>query len=205
LPAIAPCRTVLHTGLANVGAILHPVITLGNTARIRRGDRFDFYTDGVTPRVAATLAAADADRLRIARAYGVTVDSLVAWIGTAYGHHADTVLDAVGGNPSYAGITAPTTLVHRYLLEDVPTGLIPMLALGRAAGLHLPTLAGLVDAARAALGSVRWQQPRTLATLGLSGLTPAAIGAAVRVVEPEHSSVAAPKPAGARFAASGAA
>ncbi len=74
LPAIVPSRSVLHTGLANVGAILHPVITLGNADRIRRGDRFDFYTDGVTPAVAALLAAADAERLRVARAFGVTVE-----------------------------------------------------------------------------------------------------------------------------------
>lgn len=180
LPTIVPCRSVLHTGLANVGAILHPVITLMNADRIRRGDSFDFYTDGVTPAVAQVLAAADAERLRIASAYGVTVDSLTAWIGTAYGHHAETVHEAVGGNPAYVGIKAPSTLVHRYLLEDVPTGLIPLLELGRAAGLHLPTLSGLVVAARGALGAVRWQRPRTLTALGLSGMTPDAIRILVR-------------------------
>ncbi len=180
LPMLAPCRSVLHTGLANVGAILHPVITLLNADRIRRGDVFDFYTDGVTPHVAAVLAAADAERLRVARAYGVAADSLTGWVGAAYGHHADTVLAAVGSNPAYAGIKAPTTLVHRYLLEDVPTGLIPLIELGRAAGLELPTLCGLVAAARAALGAVRWQRPRTLAALGLAGMTPGAIRTFVR-------------------------
>jgi opine dehydrogenase len=180
LPMIAPCRSVLQTGLANVGAIIHPAITLGNADRIRRGDRFDFYTDGVTPSVAATLEAADAERLRIARAFGLAVDSLVNWIGTVYGHHANTVQEAVAGNPAYRGLTAPTTLEHRYLLEDVPTGLIPLLELGRAAGMRLPTLSGLVDAARAVLGGVRWQRPRTLAALGLSGMTPDAIRAFVR-------------------------
>jgi opine dehydrogenase len=184
LRAIVPSRSVLHTGLANVGAILHPVITLMNAGRIRRGESFDFYTDGVTPAVAALLAAADAERLRVARAYGVTVDSLVDWIGTAYGHHTETVHAAVGGNPAYVGIKAPTTLVHRYLLEDVPTGLIPLVELGRAAGLQLPILSGLVQMARRALGDVRWQRPRTLAALGLSGMTPAAIRAFVRNMEP---------------------
>jgi opine dehydrogenase len=67
--------SVLHTGLANLGAILHPAITLGNAERIQKGDAFDFYTDGVTPRVAAVLAAADAERLRIARAYQIATDS----------------------------------------------------------------------------------------------------------------------------------
>lgn len=64
LPMLSAADSVLHTGLTNLGAILHPVITLLNAERIRRGDSFDFYTEGVTPAVAATLADADAERLR---------------------------------------------------------------------------------------------------------------------------------------------
>ena len=66
-------------------------------------------------------------------------------------------------------IMAPKTLEHRYLLEDVPTGLIPLLELGRAAGLASPTLAGLVERGRAALGGKLWRGERTLAALGLAG------------------------------------
>jgi hypothetical protein len=57
LPMLCPARSVLHTGLANLGAILHPVITLLNADRIQRGESFDFYREGVTSPVAATLAA----------------------------------------------------------------------------------------------------------------------------------------------------
>ena len=161
---------MLHTGLANVGAILHPIITLHNAERIARGDSFDFYTEGVTARVASVLAAADAERLSVARAYGAAVDSIPDWIAAAYGHRAGTMQAAVAGNPAYVGIKAPATLAHRYLLEDVPTGLIPLLDLGRAAGLALPTLARLVSLARIALTGQRWQRPRTLETLGLGRL-----------------------------------
>jgi opine dehydrogenase len=188
LPMLSPARSVLHTGLANVGAILHPVITLYNAERIVRGDSFDFYTEGVTPRIASVLAAADAERLSIARAYGVAVRSLPAWIAAAYGHCAQTVQAAVGGNPAYRGIKAPTTLEHRYLLEDVPTGLIPLLALGRRAGLALPTLRRLVTLAGTALGGSPWQAPRHLDVLGLEGLDIAGIRAFV-----EHGSAATPR------------
>jgi opine dehydrogenase len=175
LPRLAAARSVLHTGLGNVGAILHPVITLLNADRIARGDSFDFYREGVTARVAAVLAAADAERLRIARAYGVAACSLPAWIASAYHHHGDTMQEAVGGNPAYVGLKAPSTLQHRYLLEDVPTGLIPLIELGRAAGLALPTLDGLVERARDVLGGEHWGQPRHLDSLGLKGLGIAAI------------------------------
>jgi opine dehydrogenase len=192
LPTLAPARSVLHTGLGNVGAVLHPVITLLNARRIAAGEAFDFYTEGVTLRVAAVLAAADAERLRVARAYGVAADSLRDWVAAAYGHHADTVQAAVAGNPAYVGIKAPNTLAHRYLLEDVPTGLVPLLELGASAGLKLPTLAGLVDLARLTLGGERWARPRTLDALGLAGLSPAAVRARV---EGERAP-AAPAPSG---------
>jgi opine dehydrogenase len=179
LPMLAPARSVLHTGLANLGAILHPVIALLNSERIAAGDSFDFYAEGVTPRVAAVLAAADAERLAVARAYGVAADSLQSWVAAAYGHRADTVQAAVGGNPAYVGIKAPRTLAHRYLFEDVPTGVVPLIELGRAAGLASPTLRGLVERGRAALEGKLWQGERTLAALGLAGLNAGAIRALV--------------------------
>jgi opine dehydrogenase len=179
LPMLSAAGSVLHTGLANLGAILHPVITLSNAGRIRRGDSFDFYTEGVTAPVAALLAAADAERLQVARAYGVVTDSLRDWIAAAYGHRASSILEAVAGNPAYVGIKAPETLRHRYLLEDVPTGLIPLIEFGRAAGLAVPTLRGLVARARGVLGGAAWPRARTLAALGLSGIDPASIRALV--------------------------
>src|SRR5207302_1154871 len=148
----------------------HPVITLYNAERIRGGVNFDFYTQGVTPAVAAALTAADAERQRIARAYGVRASCLSAWIAAAYDHHGDNLQAAVGGNPAYVGIKAPATLQHRYLLEDVPTGLIPLIELGTAAGLSLPALDGLLQKARSALGGEAWERPRTLAALGLDRL-----------------------------------
>jgi opine dehydrogenase len=170
LPMLAAAPSVLHTGLSNLGAILHPTIVLANAERIERGDTFDFYNEGVTRRVADILAAADEERLRIASSYDVEIQSLPAWIGAAYGHHADSIKEAVGGNPAYVGIKAPGTLEHRYLLEDMPTGLIPLIELGAAAGLALPTLHYLVNLGRAKLGGERWHNPRTLQTLGLAGL-----------------------------------
>jgi opine dehydrogenase len=170
LPMLRPARSVLYTGLANLGAILHPVITLLNAKRIEAGEAFDFYCQGVTPAVANTLAAADTERLQVAQAYGVPVCSLRDWIARAYDYHADTLQGAVAGNPSYAGIKAPTTIHHRYLLEDVPTGLVPLQQLGAAAGLVLPVLKGLIQQARITLGEKIWQQERSLARLGLDKL-----------------------------------
>jgi opine dehydrogenase len=175
LPMLSRARSVLHTGLANFGAVLHPIITLLNAARIQGRDSFDFYTEGVTPRVAAALASADEERLGVAAAYGIPACSLRDWIAGAYGHRAGNIQSAVGGNPAYVGIKAPNTIVHRYLLEDVPTGLIPLIELGKAAGLAMSALRGLVELSRAKLGDAVWGRERTLKVLGLDGLDSEAI------------------------------
>lgn len=179
LPMLRPARSVLHTGLTNIGAILHPIISLLNARRIQAGESFNFYADGVTPRVAAVMEQADAERLAVADAYGVSVCSLPDWVASAYGHRADRIESAVRGNPSYAAIKAPTTLDHRYLHEDVPTGLIPLAELGRAAGIAVPTLRSVISLGRAMLGGRSWHRPRTLSALGLDGMRPADIRALV--------------------------
>ncbi len=179
LPMLRRAQSVLQTGLTNIGAILHPIISLLNAGRIQGGESFDFYAEGVTPRVAAMLEQADAERLAVARAYGVPAWSLPEWVASAYGHHADRIESALRDNPAYAGIKAPTTLDHRYLHEDVPTGLIPLAELGWAAGLAMPTLRSIISLGREMLGGKSWHRPRTLAALGLHRMTPAEIRAVV--------------------------
>jgi opine dehydrogenase len=194
LPMLAAAPSVLHTGLSNLGAILHPTIVLANAERIERGETFDFYQDGVTQRVADVLAAADEERLRVAASYGVSIQSLPAWIAAAYGHHADSIKAAVCGNPAYAGITAPSTLQHRYLLEDMPTGLIPLVELGEAAGLVLPTLHYLISLARVKLAGALWQNSRTLDSLGLAGLNAAEIRARIVFGSPRQRAASSRSP-----------
>jgi opine dehydrogenase len=179
LPMLRPAQSVLHTGLVNIGAMLHPIISLLNAGRIHAGESFNFYAEGVTPRVAAVLEQADAERLAIADAYGVPACSLPDWVASAYGHRADSIEVALCGNPAYAAIKAPTTLDHRYLHEDVPTGLIPLAELGRAAGLAVPTLRSIISLGKAMLGGRAWNRPRTLSALGLDGMRPSEIIALV--------------------------
>src|SRR5262249_8024957 len=98
--------------------------------------------------------------------------ALVECAAGAYGPRAHPIQAALCCTPAYAGIKAPGTIVHRYLLEDVPTGLVPLVGLAAAAGLATPTLRGLVERARAALGGEAWRRQRSLDALGLGGLEP---------------------------------
>ncbi len=176
LPMLTPATSVLHTSFENMGAMLHPVITLLNAGRIEgAGGSFRFYTDGLTSAVAAVLAAADAERCAVARAYGVPARTLQEWLADAYGGHEADLRRAVIRNPAYQEIMAPTAIDHRYLREDVPTGLVPLAELGGAAGVACPTLEGLISLTGALLGCDYRMNGRNLAALGLQGVDPAEI------------------------------
>lgn len=175
-PQFVPGESILATSLDNIGAIFHPAPTLLNAARIEAtGGDFEFYREGITPAVARVMESMDAERLAVARAYGVHGLSARRWLAHAYGAAGSTLYEAIQSNPDYRGISAPSTLNHRYLYEDVPTSLVPMVAFGRLAGVPTPTLEVIIDLACSVMGEDFWLTGRNFRRLGLDGMTPAEI------------------------------
>jgi opine dehydrogenase len=174
-PCFQRAASVLHTGFENIGAIFHPAITLFNAATIERGQPFYFYQD-MTPLIAKVLTLLDHERIAAGAAFGIDLHSIFDWIKQAYpatqGH---TLCDRLRDNPAYHEILAPTTLQSRLLTEDIPTGLVPLFALGTAAGVAMPLMQALIDLGGALLGRDFWSEGRTLEHMGLAGLTPAQI------------------------------
>ncbi|QVL50130.1 MAG: NAD/NADP octopine/nopaline dehydrogenase family protein [Thiocapsa sp.] len=169
--------TVLHTGLENIGAIFHPAIVLFNAAAIERGDGFYLYRD-MTPCLAECLLALDRERIAIGAAFGIRLYSIFDWIKRAYPMtEGDTLCTRFRNNPAYSDILAPTALNSRLLTEDLPTGLVPMAALGAAAGIETPLMDALIDLGSAILGRDFRAEGRTLERLGLAGLSPSQITA----------------------------
>jgi len=167
-----PARNVLETGLNNMGAIIHPSITLLNSGRIEstKGD-FEFYFEGATPSVCNIMEAIDAERLRVAHAFGVEAMSTKDWLNFAYNVQGYNVYEALRKNEAYRGIKSTPTLEHRYIFEDVPTGLVPIASIGEMLGIMCPSLKMLISLASTMLGIDFWSQGRTVERLGLRGMT----------------------------------
>ncbi len=171
-PEFAAADSLLETGLDNIGAILHPTPTILNITRIESGESFEYYHEGVSPLVARVLDGLDAERLAVARSLGVRARSLVEWIGDAYGASGPTAYEAVVNTRAYQGIKAPSDPDTRYILEDVPTGLVPMSALGRLAGVSTPLMDAVIAIASRMADRDFRATGRTLENLGLDGMTP---------------------------------
>ncbi|MEM2891212.1 MAG: NAD/NADP octopine/nopaline dehydrogenase family protein [Thermoplasmata archaeon] len=171
-PQFVAATNVLETGLDNIGAIFHPTLTLLNAARIEstHGD-FEYYLEGVSPFTARVLEAADAERVAIGTALGVHLHTAREWLYLAYSSAGKTLYEAIQATPGYKGVRAPSTLTHRYILEDVPMSLVPMVSVSRQLGVETPTLCSLIHIASLIHACDFWKTGRTVDKLGMAGLS----------------------------------
>ncbi|HSO27341.1 MAG TPA: NAD/NADP octopine/nopaline dehydrogenase family protein [Anaerolineales bacterium] len=163
---------VLQTGLNNMGAIFHPALTLLNAGRIEstRGD-FQFYIEGVTPSVARILEVLDRERVTVAAALGIRARTAMDWLEMAYGATGANLYEAIQNQRGYYGITAPNTLNHRYIFEDVPMSLVPIADLGRHYGVSVRGMESIIRLACFVHSTDYWRRGRTLVKLGIKDLS----------------------------------
>jgi opine dehydrogenase len=179
-PGLLPAASVLETSLLNVGCILHPLPTLLNAARIEAGGTlFAFYHEGISPSVAKVCAALDAERMAVARAYGVPTIALEDWLHQTYGSLGRELYERLRNTEAYASVLAPAALGHRYLEEDVATGLVPLALLARKVKVPTPHMDATVTLAGALRQVDFWTSGRTLDRLGVAEMDAAALRAFV--------------------------
>jgi opine dehydrogenase len=165
---------VLHTSLNNVLAVLHPALALANAGRIEStAGEFAFYVEGVSPSVARLLELVDAERVAVARALGVEAETAMQWLETAYHSRGDDLRQAIHNNPAFRDIRAPRTLNHRYILEDVPMTLVPIVGLGRRHGVSVKGMDGVIRMACIMHGTDFRRRGRSLRKLGMARLSAA--------------------------------
>lgn len=173
-PQAVAAPSVLYTGLNNMNAMLHVGNMVANIGRLESGGTFRFYSEGYTPSVVRLLEAADAERLAVAKAYGVSVPGVHEWLTKTYGFQEPTLADTfrrLTTDPAgpYQWTGTPPSMDHKYVTEDVPCGLVAMAGLGRAASVVTPVISGLVALASAMTGRDFVAEGRTLERLGLAG------------------------------------
>ena len=169
-----PAASTLETSLGNVGMILHCSPVLFNIGWIEtERTNFKYYYEGITPSVAAFLEKLDAERLEVGRRCGIDIPSVAEWMRRSYGVQGKNLYECIQANASYARIDAPQTLQHRYLFEDVPTGLVPLEAIGQALGCPVTLTTTIIDLANRLVESDFRECGRNGALIGLSRQMPA--------------------------------
>lgn len=174
-PQFSAAVNVLQTSFSNIGAIFHPVPLMMNACRVEQRVPFEYYREGITPAIAELLERLDEERVAVAAALGVRVPTAREWLYRAYRARGRNLYEAIQNNKAYEGLQAPQTLNHRYIHEDVPTGLVPIASFGRAVGVPTPFIDAMIRMASAITGIETWENGRTVERLGLAGLSADAI------------------------------
>ncbi len=176
LKVLYPCipgKNVLATAFNNPNPIVHPPGSLLNTGRIQysKGD-FYVYREGITEAVA-----------RVIRAIFDEISALAKALGAEMLHYEDRDFQTTASIMSVAfqapfdtlgviaDIKGPHTIYDRYITEDLPFGLVPIVELGRKLGVATPLIEAIVNIGSAVCHENFWETGRTLETLGLADLS----------------------------------
>lgn len=124
--------------LSNLNPQSHMGTALCNLTRIEHGEAWD-QDENTTDAVGNLLEALDAERIAVASALGLSVRTI-----REHFHYSFNVPIGSVGEMSRAlhgrgrAVMGPTTLNTRYILEDVPFGLLPTTKIARVAGVSVP-------------------------------------------------------------------
>jgi opine dehydrogenase len=179
-PHSVAAPTVVYTGFMNANAMLYVANCVANAGKIDRGENYKFYAEGVTPSVARLYEAINAERVAVAAALGASVPTLADWFDRTYGVRGETLVETcqrltTNSDGPYQATRTPKSFEHKYVTEDVPVGLMPMSALGRAVGVPTPAIDAVIEMVRHMAGKDFTAEARTLERMGLAGMDAARI------------------------------
>ncbi len=148
--AVSICRTLFGDRFGEVGDItaialsnlnppIHLASALCNFTRIEKAEYWANY-DGITPSVARMIEALDAERLAVAEAYGVTVRTVHEHYHLTFGFEPGMSLAqmAAAVHEKRKGPPGPVSTDTRFVTEDVPFGIVPVIALAEKRGVAVP-------------------------------------------------------------------
>ena len=140
------------TSLGNVGMILHCAPVLMNIGWIENETvDLKYYYEGISKTIADYIEEVDKERQMLAEKLGVFVESTADWMRRTYQIEGNTLYECIRNNDYYKEIDAPATIHHRYLLEDVPCGLVPLESLGKFLGEATPYTTLIINLACAVI------------------------------------------------------
>jgi opine dehydrogenase len=163
---------VLETSLNNIGAMLHPTPTILCAGLLEsRCGGYNHYLEAISRTVGNLIERIDAERVDVARSFFVNPMTLLDWLKQSYDAEGDTLYESIRSIDAYKGVGSPSTLDHRYVLEDIPTGLVPISYLGKLSGVKTPAMDSIVNIACQLYQTDFWGIGRTPRCFGLNGMT----------------------------------
>lgn len=168
--------TVLATSFDNTNCMVHPLPTMLNCNWSESGAKYKYYQEGIGKICGDYIEAIDRERVEIGKKLGLELGSDLFDIYMEYedqygatGPDVTTVLKSVS---AYDQIYASNDVRIRYIYEDIPTGMVPFVAVGRLLGMPVAKMQLVIDLCEQMLGEdfTHCESARSLDKLGLAGM-----------------------------------
>lgn len=161
-------NNIMEASFSEVGCVLHPVINLLNTARIESGHKFLFYVEGATSSVSKVIEALDLERIRVAYAYGISVESASETTRRYYQSSGENIITVLRNTITYKDVASPANINNRFFGEDVLVSLGLYKILARLAGVDVPVVDSIVALTKC-ICATDTQISRDLTSFGYEG------------------------------------
>jgi opine dehydrogenase len=137
----APAEDLLAISLSNLNPPIHLANALLNFTRMENGEVWANY-GCITPGVGRVAEALDAERLAVASAFGLRVRSVLEHFRKTFadlpeGASVSELAQAVE-NRRKGSSPGPATIRSRYLTEDLPFGIHPLIEIAKVARVPVP-------------------------------------------------------------------
>lgn len=169
--------TVLATSFDSTNAMVHPLPTMLNCNWSESGAKYKYYYDGIGPTCGRVIEQIDTERVEVGKKLGLELGKNLFDFYMEYedqyratGDDVSTVLKSV---TAYNEIYASNEVRIRYILEDIPTGMVPFVAVGNLLGVPVKKMQLVIDLCEGMLDEdlTNCDSARNLDKLGLAGMS----------------------------------
>ena len=171
--AIVPAKNVLEAAFNNSALIVFPSGATLNTGRIQYSEgEFYMFKEGITEAVARCIRAQYDEMVKVAASSGFSMleyeDQVFRSKTSVEGVEQVAPFDTIG---QFEKIKGPTSVPHRYFVENIGYGLVPVQGLAQMVGISVPLIDGLITLGSVVCGIDFQESGRPLHTLGLADKT----------------------------------
>ncbi len=167
-------NNVLSTSIDNTNPVVHCAPTILSASWIESDEEWYFYHSAISETVGKFIQKIDDERLEIGKALGLVENedlfSVIKQYEIEYNVKEDTISKAVKNTEAYKDLKGPKSLYVRYLLEDIPMGLIPLASVGKLLGIDTEYMDITIRMAELLLDKNLHKDARTAENLGLKGM-----------------------------------
>lgn len=169
-PSVEDCGDALSGALMNAGPIIHPPLIIMNAGPIEHFKHWDIHNEGTQPAVRRVTTRLDDERIAVREALGYGAPHF------ALANHYDNEAEEwMYGNAAHEKLTDSgdwredlVLTKHRYMREDIETGLALLVSIADWVGVPAPTATGLLALGSAVCKADFRATGRTMETLGIA-------------------------------------